>query len=162
MCLQDSLTAEDFAFSEGLPGNKNNYTLTYRCCCGYVHICIILICHHCLRQGCPKKIWNRLSSISQHGTFWNCLASSTRKSYNNCHQQHYHIFHGQHTLGYSHHDCCLQWAGNKHHNREDRIRANSCGIPSKQWVSSFSSHLWSMISSKQWAKQSWIKFLWQD
>ena len=28
--LQDSLTAEDFAFSEGLPGNKNNYTLTYR------------------------------------------------------------------------------------------------------------------------------------
>ena len=29
--LQDSLTAEDFAFSEGLPGNKNNYTLTYRC-----------------------------------------------------------------------------------------------------------------------------------
>ena len=37
MCLQDSLTAEDFAFSEGLPGNKNNYTLTYRCCCGYTH-----------------------------------------------------------------------------------------------------------------------------
>lgn len=29
-CLQDSLTAEDFAYSEGLPGNKNNYTLTYR------------------------------------------------------------------------------------------------------------------------------------
>ena len=28
--LQDSLTAEDFAYSEGLPGNKNNYTLTYR------------------------------------------------------------------------------------------------------------------------------------
>jgi len=27
--IQDSLTAEDFAFSEGLPGNKNNYTLTY-------------------------------------------------------------------------------------------------------------------------------------
>merc|ERR1719186_2445087 len=26
---KDSLTAEDFAFSEGLPGNKNNYTLTY-------------------------------------------------------------------------------------------------------------------------------------
>ena len=28
--MQDSLTAEDFAYSEGLPGNKNNYTLTYR------------------------------------------------------------------------------------------------------------------------------------
>merc|ERR1719394_2016840 len=27
--IQDSLTAEDFAYSEGLPGNKNNYTLTY-------------------------------------------------------------------------------------------------------------------------------------
>ena len=27
--MQDSLTAEDFAFSEGLPGNKNNYTTAH-------------------------------------------------------------------------------------------------------------------------------------
>ena len=30
LMLQDSLTAEDFNYTEGLPGNKNNYTLTYR------------------------------------------------------------------------------------------------------------------------------------
>ena len=28
-CLQDSLTTEDFNYSEGLAVNKNNYTLTF-------------------------------------------------------------------------------------------------------------------------------------
>ena len=84
-CLQDSLTAEDFAYSEGLPGNKNNYTLTYRW---------------------AKRFYNHAPNP-------------------------YIVIVG---FGVSWQRDCLQWCWNKHHNREDRIRTNSCRLSSKQWV----------------------------
>ena len=90
-CLQDSLTAEDFAYSEGLPGNKNNYTLTYRW---------------------GQKI---LSSCAQSLYCYCGILCTKNKSVS---WQRY----------------CLQWCWNKHHNREDRIRTNSCRLSSKQWV----------------------------